>query len=234
MSRRIKVPSYRLHKQSGQAVVTLTDGMGTRRDVLLGRYGTPESRAEYARVLAEWEASGHRLPAKSAEPSASDLSVNELLLAFWQHAEQHYRRPDGTPTAEIDCLRAALRPLRQLYGHTPVKEFGPLALRAVRQQMIESVDKRTQRPWCRRTINLHTYRIRSVFKWGVEQELVPPSVLYALQAVRGLQKGRSDARESEPVKPVPEAFIDAVLPFVTATVRAMIELQRLTGMRPGE
>jgi len=164
MSRRIKVPSYRLHKQSGQAVVTLTDGMGTRRDVLLGRYGTPESRAEYARVLTEWEASGHRLPAKSAEPSAPNLSVNELLLAFWQHAEQHYRRPDGTPTSEIDCLRAALRPLRQLYGHTPVKEFGPLALRAVRQQMIESVGKRTQRPWCRRTINLHTYRIRSVFK----------------------------------------------------------------------
>src|SRR5262249_9273150 len=49
-----------------------------------------------------------------------------------------------------------------------------------------------------------------------------------------LQKGRSDARESEPVKPVPEAFIDAVLPFVTATVRDMSELQRLTGMRPGE
>src|SRR5262245_29542599 len=100
--------------------------------------------------------------------------------------------------------------------------------------MLESVDERTGRSWCRRTINLHTYRIRSVFKWGVEQELVPASVLHALQAVRGLQKGRSSARESDPVKPVPEAFIEAILPFVTAPVRAMIELQRLTGMRPGE
>jgi integrase len=100
--------------------------------------------------------------------------------------------------------------------------------------MIESVDERTGKPWCRRSINLHTYRIRSVFRWAVEQELVPGSVLPALQAVRGLQKGRSAARETEKVKPVPEAFVQAVLPKVSAPVRAMIELQLLAGMRPGE
>ena len=37
-----RVPSYRLHKPSGQAVVTL-DG----RDFYLGAYGTPASKAEY-------------------------------------------------------------------------------------------------------------------------------------------------------------------------------------------
>jgi hypothetical protein len=62
MPRRNHIPSYRHHKQSGQAVVTLPDGLGGRRDVLLGKYDTPESRAEYARVLAEWEASGRRPP----------------------------------------------------------------------------------------------------------------------------------------------------------------------------
>src|SRR5262249_20655087 len=61
MSRTPSVPSYRLHKQSGQAIVTLTDGLGNRRDVLLGKHGTPESRLEYSRVIAEWEASGRRL-----------------------------------------------------------------------------------------------------------------------------------------------------------------------------
>ena len=234
MNRRSRIPSYRLHRQSGQGIVTLTNNLGERRDVLLGKFGTPESQAEYTRVLAEWQANGRRFPQVATSASASTLTVNELILAFWQHAEQHYRRPDGTHTAEIDCLRAALRPLRQLYGHTPVKDFGPLALKAVRQRMIESVDERTKRPWCRRSINLHTYRVRSVFKWGVEQELVPATVLHALQAVRGLQKGRSAARESTPVKPVQETFVEAVLPFVTVQVRAMIELQRLTGMRPGE
>jgi integrase len=232
MSRRFRIPSYRLHKQSGQAIVTMSDGLGGRRDVLLGLYGSPASQAEYTRVLAEWQQSGRRFPQPA--PQAASLTVNELLLAFWQHAEQHYRRPDGTPTDEIHCLRAALRPLRQLYGHTPARDFGPLALVALRQRMVESVEERTGRPWCRRTINSHVCRIRSVFKWCVEQELVPASVLHALQAVRGLQKGRTQARESTPVKPVPDAWVEAVLPCVTAPVQAMIELQRLTGMRPGE
>ncbi len=232
MSRSTHVPSYRLHRQSGQAVVTLSDGLGGRRDVLLGKYGTKESRVEYARIIAQWEANERRLPQPSGDQS--DLTIDELILAYWKHAEPHYRRPDGTPTDEIHCLRAALRPLRQLYGHTLVREFGPLSLKAVRQKMIETVDARTGRPWCRRTINLHTYRVRSMFKWGVEQELVLPSVLHGLQAVRGLQKGRSPARETEKVKAVPGAFIDAVLPLVSAQVRAMIELQLLAGMRPGE
>jgi hypothetical protein len=79
MSRKSHVPTYRLHKQSGQAVVTLLDGLGGRKDVLLGRYGTPECRAEYLRVLAEWEANGRRLPRPAAAPA--DVSLNELILA---------------------------------------------------------------------------------------------------------------------------------------------------------
>jgi integrase len=41
-------------------------------------------------------------------------------------------------------------------------------------------------------------------------------------------------RESKPVKPVPEAFVDAVRPYVSRKAWAMVELQRLTGMRPDE
>jgi hypothetical protein len=55
MSKGIRVPTYRQHTQSGQAIVTLPDGLGGRKDVLLGKYGTKESRTAYARVIAEWE-----------------------------------------------------------------------------------------------------------------------------------------------------------------------------------
>src|SRR5262245_61487693 len=98
MSRPSSIPSYRLHKQSGQAIVTLTDGLRSRRDVLLGKSGTPESRLEYSRVIAEWEAAGRRLVSPGGTPA--DLSVNELTLAFVKYAETHYRHPDGTPTGE--------------------------------------------------------------------------------------------------------------------------------------
>jgi hypothetical protein len=81
MSQALKVPSYRLHKQLGQAIVTLTGGLGQRRDVLLGKHGTTESRQEYACVIAEWEANGRQLTL-AGKPGSQ--SINELLLAFWQ------------------------------------------------------------------------------------------------------------------------------------------------------
>jgi integrase len=87
---------------------------------------------------------------------------------------------------------------------------------------------------CRNTINQRIGRIVHVFKWAASEELVPASVHQALKTVSGLQKGRTEARESEPVKPVPEAYVEAIRPFVSRQVWAMIEIQRLTGMRPGE
>ena len=131
MSRQAKIPSYRRHKQSGQAIVTLGNGLSGRRDVLLGKYGTAASRAEYARVIAEWEAAGRRLPEAG---TAGDLTVNELIVAFWRHAEQHYRHPDGTPTSELAEYTFSFRPLKHFYGNTPAKDFGPLALKAVRRR----------------------------------------------------------------------------------------------------
>src|SRR5262245_20395003 len=108
MSREQRIPTYRRHKQSGQAIVTLSDGLGGRRDVLLGKYGTAASRAEYARVIAEWEASGRHLP--RAVAAAADATVNEVAARFWTHAEQHYRHADGTVTNELADFKYSLRP----------------------------------------------------------------------------------------------------------------------------
>jgi hypothetical protein len=218
------VPSYRRHTQSGQAIVTLTDGLGARRDVLLGKYGTSASRHAYGRVISEWEARGRTMPVADV---GADLTVSELILRFWRWAQQHYRHPDGEPTSEVSDFRLSLRPLRELYGLTPANSFGPLALRAVQQRMVDS-------GLCRNVVNARCRRIVRVFKWGTSMELVPPSVHHALVTVGGLKRGRTAARETEPVKPVSVAFVEAVLPHVLPPVRAMIELQRLTGMRPGE
>src|SRR5262249_17933708 len=179
--------TYRRHRQSGQAIVTLTDSLGNRSDVLLGKYGTKESKTEYARVIARWEASGRRL----ANPEG--VSVNELVLAFLRHAEQHYRHPDGTLTNEVTELKMSLRPVVHLHGHTPATEFGPLALKAVRQIMIDGYSHPKYGPQAalaRGVVNSRANRIRRAFKWGVANELVPASVLHALQAATGLQRTR--------------------------------------------
>ncbi|WP_417847300.1 hypothetical protein [Thalassoglobus sp.] len=46
--------------------------------------------------------------------------------------------------------------------------------------------------------------------------------------------GRTEARETEPVKPVADEHVDAVLPHVAPQDAAMVQLQPLTGMRPRE
>jgi integrase len=72
-----------------------------------------------------------------------------------------------------------------------------------------------------------------MFAWGVEEGLVPSAVHWGLKAVKGLKKGRG-VRESDPVKPVPDAFVDAIQPFVPPQIWTMVQLQRLCGMRPAE
>jgi integrase len=230
-------PSYRLHKQSGQAIVTLPDGLGGRRDILLGPHDTPESRAEYDRVIAEWLASGRRSTPRPEPGQEDGISTNELILAFWSHVETYYRKPNGTPTSEQDDYRLSLRPLKHLYGSSPATKFGPLALKAVRQLMVdgyEHPEHGPQQTLARGVINQRVGRIVRMFKWAVAEELVPVEVFQALEAVPGLQKGRSKARETVPVKPVAQAIVDATLPFLLPQVQAMVQLQLHSGMRPGE
>src|SRR5262245_26896278 len=101
-----EVPSYRRHKQSGQAIVTLSG-----KDILLGKYGTRESRDKYNRVTSEWLAAGRHL---RADPAA--VTVAELVNAYRKHAGLYYRRADGTPTNEAARVVRELKPLVKLYG----------------------------------------------------------------------------------------------------------------------
>jgi integrase len=135
--------------------------------------------------------------------------------------------------------------LRALYGHTRAADFGPLSLKAVQRatadggwmtelEKAEQLKRGKPVGRSRGVTNQRVGLVRRMFRWAVENELVPPSVLHGLQAVRGLQKGRRGARETELVKPVPLAYIEAVLPYLLPEVAAMVQLQLHTGMRPGE
>ena len=218
----IRLPKYRLHKGSGQALVQIE---GQR--IYLGVYGTKESKEKYRRMLAEWLAT-RRPPSQTilSDPVYGGILTNELILTYWRFAETYYSI-DGEPTKELACMREALRPVRKLYGGSRACDFGPKALKAVRQHMVEQ-------GLSRGLINHRVSRIKRVFKWAVAEELIPPSVHHALQAVAGLRYGRTEAREAEPVRPVQHKWVEAVLPHLSPQVAAMIKVQLLTGMRPGE
>jgi integrase len=212
------VPQPRQHK--GRAVLDVYEN-GHRRTRTLGAWGSPEADAEYKQFLATF-ATG-----VLDRPSGPDVSVNEIMVAFLKHADRHYRHTDGTPTSEIRNYKMAIRPLRELYGHTPARDFGPKALKTLREHMIGL-------RWCRGQVNAAVSRLKRAFKWAASEEMIPASVFHALQTVTGLRAGRSAAHDRDPVKPVTDALIDATLPYLNRYVRAMVEFQRLTGCRPGE
>lgn len=149
------IPKLRRHKHTGQAVVTLSG-----RDHYLGvwpaekRKPPAEALSAYHRLTGEWQLRGRTLALDD-----ETITVGELIVAFWRHAECHYRHADGTPTGELDNFKYALKPLRHLYGDTPAQNFGPLALKLVRAEMIKL-------GWCRNSVNAHAARVRRLFRWG--------------------------------------------------------------------
>lgn len=219
------LPKYRQHKASGQAIVTLNGA-----DHYLGEFGSTTSRKEYDRVVADWLTTGrqvmHTKKNGNANSPADELTINQLFLVYWKHVENYYRK-DGEPTGEVQATMYALRPVINLYGDERVSDFGPLRLKAVRDAMIKD-------DFARKLINQRVHKIRRMFRWGVENELVDASILHGLQALSPLRAGRSEARESEPVRPLPEDILRKTQVKLPDEIKAMTELQWLTGMRPGE
>jgi hypothetical protein len=185
VSRPQQVQTYRLHKPSGQAVVTLRLSSGDRKDVYLGEYNSPKSRQEYGRIIAELASTSG--PNHVAGPiTRNDPTVSEILLAFFRWAATHYRTPAGDPTSEIGELKWSLRPVRELYSHIQAREFGPRSLAAIRQHMIKL-------GWCRSLINRRIDRVKRAFKWAASEELVPVTCYEALRTLAGLRRGRTEA-----------------------------------------
>jgi len=201
---------------SGQARIRLRG-----RAIYLGKWGTPESHAKYHRVIAEHLAGNE----PDLEPDAV-LTVAELVSLFYSWAEKRYQKA-GTPTSEIRSYRYALRPVVEMYSGIPAASFGPQALIACRQKLVEH-------GYTRRRVNGHVSRIRNVWRWGVEREYLPPDVLIGLQAVRGLRREETDAPEPRDVPPAPLEHVEAIREYVTPPVWAMIQFQLYTGCRPGE
>lgn len=97
-----KVPSYRCYKPKNLGLVVING-----KQHYLGPYGTAASLAEHHRLIQK-SLTSSLTPA----PGKAETLIGELILAFWEHAEKHYRSPDGKPTGELDNFRDALRSLR--------------------------------------------------------------------------------------------------------------------------
>ena len=217
-SLKYQIPKYRKHRASGQAIVTLSGC-----DFYLGPHGTKASKLEYDRLIQEWLASARQLKPDDDKP---ELTVVEVCAAYKRYARTYYRK-NGKVTREFEMQTEALLVVCAAYGRKPASSFKSLALQAVQGMMVE-------KGWSRGYINKQIGRIVRAFRWLESQELVPAGTHQSLKTVRGLQKGRTEARETDPVEPVDEKTVQATLAELPEVVADMVRFQRLTGCRPGE
>lgn len=199
---------------TGQARVRING-----KDIYLGPFDSPESKERYREVLQEWGC---------GEKIVVSVRIGILCLRYLEHAKEYYQK-NGRQTSEVSAIQVALRFLtgNLRFKNMPVRDFKTASLLEVRDAMVK-------KQFIRKSINCHVNRIRRMFAWGVERELVKPEQLIVLKTVVGLKQGRSRAVESEPIGPVSMAHVDATKDFLRPVVWGMIQLQLLTGMRPGE
>ena len=150
-----------------------------------------------------------------------------MAAGYWLYAERYYGFDKNPHRGDAFNLKRSLGILDGLYGNTVAKDFGPLDLRAIQGEMIRI-------GWCRNMVNHEVGRLKRVFRWAVSEEMVPASVWHGLLACPGLRKGKTEAPESEPVRPVPVENVEAVKPFLRPAVRALVDFLLLTGCRPSE
>ncbi len=149
------------------------------------------------------------------------------MSAYCKSADR-YDVKNGRRTREAEIISEMMvRFVQPLYGRVPAIEFGPCALKAMRQKLSDA-------GYARGVINRIVDRIRRMFCWAASEEMVPVAVPQALATVAGLRKGRTTAREPVPVLPVPNKVVDDTLPYLPEVVASVVRFERLTGCRPSE
>ena len=217
-----KLPSYRLHKSTGQAVVTLG-----KKDYYCGKFGTDESIAEYEQLLARWLMRNYKpAPPVEVETEQQEQQPENITVA---DAAKRYREHVASCRSKVEQahVKGMLKAVEKLYSHKRTANIGPAQLRRIRRLMLSQ-------NWCQNYVNQQIGRVKLWFNWLAEESLIENSTYLDLTTVKSLKEGVFGVREKDPISPVADDVVDATLPELGDTVADMVRLQLLTGMRPAE
>jgi len=225
---------------SGQSFVRV-DG----RNIYLGRTGDPKTIARYAVFVSEYQANGLVVPdgfdAKSVDERAGlllssspipdeHLEEKPMIVAHLCESYKVHLLKRYGGDHQVQDLARKTRVIGDLLKHdsqTLIESFGPKKLKEHRQRWVNAGNI------SRKYANRLTNETKSLFLWGVAEELVRPEVVVALKAVKPLLGGEA-AYELDDREAVPLEVVRATAKFLSPVVRAMVRLQVTTGMRPSE
>lgn len=223
----MKLPKYLWHKPSNRGLVRFPPLWGKTPVYLAGRYNSPESLADYAAKCAEItkylaQQAAERLYETPKKKNATVQIVADLMADYLDYAEGYFfNKPE-----EFKEVKRALKfmvPFEEYF----IEDFGPLALDQVRNAMILKKQARS-------TINKRINKIIKMYRWGVSREMFPVSILNSLSTLQPIGSNQPLVKEAKKVDPVEWNEVKKLLPYLSNTVKAMIEIHFLAGMRSDE
>ena len=149
------------------------------------------------------------------------ITVIEAVNFFVSHQLKTFG-----PKAEATA-GGSLRPLVLLFGRLAAKDFGPVKLAAVRDYLVQIGRTRSG-------VNCQVNRVRRCWRWLASMEMVPSSVVEGHRTLRGLRFGQTTAGEAKPKATVSTDMAEETARAACPVIAAMIRVQVLTGLRPGE
>jgi integrase len=241
------IPKYRKHWSKDQGVADVYRHDGTRTKIYFdGPFNSPESRAQYMKLLATLHANGGTLPAPIVHRDPDSVTVDHLTAEFLvKRVHPYYRHPDGSPKMEAGHFARCLKPLTRMFGTLPAKEFDAACLEAYRTALItgswmtaEEIkdSRRRSRPTTqsRRTVNRNIGRVIACFRWGVVRRFVPAVVVESLKCLEPLRTGDPTVRGHRVVDAVDPEIVEKCLPYLPPHVAGIVQVLRNTGARVGE
>lgn len=180
----------------------------------------PEVEREYERWVAAL------LRERGDEPPRTlgrHPTVVELWAAYLAHCEAYYVQ-GGQQTSEVGVIIMACRVAARLAGDKLTSEYTVQDLRTTRDEIAKTGRVRDQ-------VNKAVQRIRSMFRWGVENGHVPASVLAELKALSPLKKGRTASPESPGIRPVSWAEVERSMVGLRAPLPDLVRVHWLLGCR---
>lgn len=208
------VPKLCEHKPTGRAFVKLGG-----KQIYLGRFGSLDAKRRYDRLVADWLAGGRRTGG-AGDGGREGVSLAEL-------AGRYTASVRARTDSYRDAVERTVASMLKHAGDRPAASFGPKLLKTLAESWVQD-------GLAHGTVRNQMGIVKRCFRWAAGEELVSGSVWHALAAVRCPPPEHGGGRATEPVGPVPEEDVQKVLQAAKPQVAAMVQVQLLTGMRPGE
>lgn len=201
-----------------------------RKQFYLGKWGAPETQAAYDRFVIDW-AKANKI-GEQVDPRSSQTLLLEMVCAF---VEEFKARPVRSE-ADLNTYLLIMSRITELFPDYLADDFRIRDLEMLRDSFQQKgYDRRGKhREHARTYLNKIVNRTKSIFTWGVSKEMVSSETANRLKFLPPLRKGRTTAPEPRGRHSVSDADFNAVSKFLPAYYQDIVELLRITGMRPSE